>query len=42
MNTNMITNTKIQTVKVLESESELSYSQTDEIVKISKEFIDNL
>lgn len=42
INNNMITNPKIQTVKILESESELSYSQTDEIVKISKEFIDNL
>ena len=42
MNTNMITNTKFQTVKILESDQDLGYSQSDEIVKSTKEFIKNL
>lgn len=42
MNDNMITNAAIQTKKILEGEHYLHHSQFDEIVKISREFIESL
>ena len=42
MNDNMITNTDIQTKKILEGKYDLIYSQTDEIVRNMKNFIKSL
>lgn len=42
MNDNMITNTDIQTKKILEGEHYLHHSQSDQIAKISREFIEGL
>lgn len=42
MNNNMITNPKIQTTRILSGGGDLPYDQPDEIVKASKEFIENL
>ena len=41
INTNMITNLDIQNIKILEGEHYLHHNQVDEIVKISKEFIES-
>lgn len=41
INTNMITNLDIQNIKILEGEHYLHHNQADEIVKISKEFIES-
>ncbi len=42
INSNMITNPERQAIKVLEAKHEMPYDQPDEIVKASKEFIENL
>lgn len=41
INSNMITNTDIQNIEILEGEHYLHHNQVDEIVRISKEFIES-